>query len=104
MVKHTLASRNSKSYRHLVDSCLGQTMETKHDIIYDLEVDLSNLPNKFFIKQEYVRKRIQKVFERHGAVQFAVPQLTPKGQSLMTVYEKTDNIVKVWNYIVIQLH
>ena len=25
MVKHTLASRNSKSYRHLVDSCLGMS-------------------------------------------------------------------------------
>ena len=92
MVKHTLSSRNSKSYRHLFDSCLGQTMEIKHDIIYDLDVDL---PNKFFVKQEYVRKRIQKVFERHGAVQVAVPQLTPKGQSLMTGYEKSDTIVKV---------
>ena len=29
MVKHTLANRNSKSYRHLVDSCLSQSMEIK---------------------------------------------------------------------------
>ena len=47
MVKHTLASRNSKSYRHLVDSCLGQTMDIKNDIIYDLDVEL---PNRFFVK------------------------------------------------------
>ena len=90
MVKHTLASRNSKSYRHLVDSCLGQTMDIKNDIIYDL--DVQELPNRFFVKQEYVRRRIQKVFEKHGAVQVAVPQLAPKGQSLMNIYEKSETV------------
>ena len=87
--------------KKIVKSCdelvTGQTLEIKDDIKYDCDMESrkESLPKRFFAKQEYVRKRIEKVFERHGAVQMAVPQLTPKGQSLMALYEKKDNIVKV---------
>ena len=77
MVKHTLASHNSKSYRHLIDSCLQQTMDIKRDILYDL--DSGELPDNFFVKQEYVRRCVTKIFQKHGAIQVAVPQLVPKG-------------------------
>ena len=87
-------SKFGKSCDELV---IGQTLEIKDDIKYDCDMESrkESLPKRFFAKQEYVRKRIEKVFERHGAVQMAVPQLTPKGQSLMALYEKKDNIVKV---------
>ena len=92
--KKIVDSKFAKSCDELV---IGQTLEIKDDIKYDCDMESrkESLPKRFFAKQEYVRKRIEKVFERHGAVQMAVPQLTPKGQSLMALYEKKDNIVKV---------
>ena len=92
--KEIVDSKFVKSCDELV---IGQTLEIKDDIKYDCDMESrkESLPKRFFAKQEYVRKRIEKVFERHGAVQMAVPQLTPKGQSLMALYEKKDNIVKV---------
>ena len=94
MVRHTLASHNSKSYRHLVDACLGQTMDVKRDVIYDidLELPLHDLKN-FFVKQEFARTAILDIFRRHGAIHVTSPQLTPKGKSL-DVYEKMESVVK----------
>ena len=88
---------DSKFVKSCDELVIGQTLEIKDDIKYDCDMESrkESLPKRFFAKQEYVRKRIEKVFERHGAVQMAVPQLTPKGQSLMALYEKKDNIVKV---------
>ena len=85
-----LASHNSKSYRHLVNTCLNQTMDMKRDAIYDIDLEL---PNKFFSKQEFVRSQVLKVFEKHGAIQVSVPNLMPKGKS-NDIYERTENVVK----------
>ena len=73
MVKHTLASHSSKAYRHLINACLEQTMDITRDVIYDIDVEL---PDKFFVKQEYVRRGIMNVFRKHGAIQVPVPQLS----------------------------
>jgi translation initiation factor 2-alpha kinase 4 len=76
MVKHTLANHTSKSYRHLIDACLSQNMDIKRDIIYDMDLpNTIHVAKKFFLKQEYVRKVTQRVFQRHGALQVPLPQL-----------------------------
>jgi translation initiation factor 2-alpha kinase 4 len=81
MVKHTLANHTSKSYRHLIDACLSQNMDIKRDIIYDMDLpNTIHVAKKFFLKQEYVRKVTQRVFQRHGALQVPLPQLLPKGK------------------------
>ena len=93
MVKHTLANRTSKSYGHLIDACLDQSLDIKRDIIYDMDLPKNMIKmRKYFLKQEHLRKIITKVFQKHGAIQIAVPQLTPKGK-VLDLYQDT-NVVK----------
>ena len=94
MVKHSLANHNSKSYRHLIDSCLSQTMDVKRDVIYDIDLELPSDLKKFLVKQEIARKTVIDVFHRHGAILVTSPQLTPKGKSIEPLYDKADNVVK----------
>ena len=93
MVKHTLASHNSKSYRHLIDACLSQSMDLKRDVIYDIDLELPKDLKQFLLKQEVARAAIVEVFKKHGAILVTSPQLTPKGKSL-DVYDKTEHVVK----------
>eukprot|EP00093_Oithona_nana_P000710 00710.XXX_160_2861_1 [CDS] Oithona nana genome sequencing. len=93
MVKHTLASHNSKSYRHLIDACLSQSMDLKRDVIYDIDLELPKDLKQFLLKQEVARAAIMEVFRKHGAILVTSPQLTPKGKSL-EVYDKTEHVVK----------
>ena len=93
MVKHSLANRNSKSYRHIIDSCLDQSLDRIRDIKYDTDLPKNILKmKKFGIKQEHLRKLITKIFQLHGAIQISVPQLLPKGKSF-DLYQNT-NVVK----------
>ena len=93
MVKHTLANRTSKSYRHLIDACLDQSLDLKRDIVYDVDLPKNLVKmRKNFLKQEQLRKQILNIFLKHGAINVSVPQLLPKGKSF-DLYQDT-SVVK----------
>ena len=75
LVRHTLASGKSKAYHHLVEACLGQTMDLSQDISYDAELARATkgAPQRAALKralagQELVRRAAERVFRRHGAI------------------------------------
>ena len=99
MVRHTLASQNSKAYRHLIDSCLSQNMSLAQDISFDMEItrDIVRPHGKksiarALLAQEYVRRVVEQVFQRHGAISIQVGHLLPK--SKQEIYDKT-SVVQV---------
>ncbi len=68
LLRHTLSNTQSKSYRHLVDACLGQTMSLAQEISYDMEIprDLMRPSAKKSVRRtllahEYVRRAATQV-------------------------------------------
>ncbi len=73
MIRHALSNAKSKSYRHLVDSCLSQHMGLAQDLAYDMEVargvavgvtdgsKKSGRRRAGFVLQERVRRIVQEV-------------------------------------------
>ena len=93
MVKHTLANPTSKSYRHLIDACLDQSLDKQRDIIYDIDLPKNLVKmRKNFLKQEQLRQQILHIFLKHGAINVSVPQLLPKVKAF-ELYQDT-SVVK----------
>ena len=96
MIRHTLNNPGGKGYRHLVDTAMDQTMSISQDITYDLE--LSRTSNhkslrKTLIGQEYVRRLVEQVFRRHGALHVEMTHLMPRSET--KIYEKNAPLCEV---------
>lgn len=95
MVRHTLSNTQSKAYKHLIDSCMAQKMSLAQEISYDMEVTKdATRPSakkgleKTLILQESLRRIIQQIFQRHGAIHVQLGNLQPKGKR--EIYDRID--------------
>ncbi|XP_069688724.1 eIF-2-alpha kinase GCN2-like [Periplaneta americana] len=74
-VRHTLCNPKSTAYKYVVGSCFRQDTNEAEDIIYDINFFKSTPP--LLILQDVAKKRIKKVFEKHGAIDLSTPLLMP---------------------------
>ena len=100
MLRHSLANPQGKPYKHVVESCLGQTMSLAQDISYDMEVvrdavkpSAKKSLRKTLVAQEYVRRVAEQVFQRHGALHAQIGHLLPRGKQ--RVYGERNQVVQV---------
>ncbi|XP_069688726.1 eIF-2-alpha kinase GCN2-like [Periplaneta americana] len=75
IVHHTLCNPKSTAYKYVVGSCFRQDTNEAEDIIYDINFFKSTPP--LLILQDVAKKRIKKVFEKHGAIDLSTPLLMP---------------------------
>ena len=71
MLRHVLANPQSRSYKHLISKCLAQESDTVCQLTYHTGmVPISSL-------FENVKNKIINIMRKHGAIDVAVPLLTP---------------------------
>lgn len=75
MLRHVLANPQSRSYKHLIASCLAQESDQLCQLTYHLGlVPISSL-------FENVKNKVVEILRRHGAIEINTPLLTPYTKS-----------------------
>ncbi|OWR52683.1 eukaryotic translation initiation factor 2-alpha kinase 4 like protein [Danaus plexippus plexippus] len=86
LLSHTLSSRGSRGYQRLITACLDQKPSAAEDFTYHSGVKPKDMEIIAGIKDAVV-----KVFQSHGAIEFAPPLLTSRSKH----WDQYANAVKV---------
>ncbi|XP_077285683.1 eukaryotic translation initiation factor 2 alpha kinase Gcn2 isoform X2 [Arctopsyche grandis] len=95
VLRHALAIRSSKAYRHLINACFQQELTPAEDITYDMNLlKTTGLHHKQSLIITFVKEMVIKVFKLHGGVELTTPLLLP----MCHLYDPVESSVRLMTH------
>lgn len=94
MLRHIVFNPQSKAYKRMISTLFKQETSVASDVTYDMDLHKTMPLSQSSLAMSKVIYILEKIMQRHGAVNWSVPTLMPKS----SVYKNNESCVHVMNH------